>query len=293
MLPGRHREACAGGPCTGCQPCPQPHCQTCHRAHATWTCPSCVALARTNLAALLDLLAHLPNQAVHGRQAYHHHHGVPGGDATTMLVPASTRWQPGLVRVVYADPGDPRPPLDVLASWSNRWHQYAGTQPQPVTVARVAAHLVGQLHLLAQTALFVHLSKDVAAVLHQIENVLHAGDRPEVSRVPCLSCGTRLHKQWADKPGTDWWQCPVCGDTYNQGRYDRAQHAQLASRGAERFVPLMDAVAVTGRPENTVRAWVAQGLVETRRLPGRPREVWWPHVRERDLTTPTRQRKRP
>lgn len=293
IVPGRHRDTCPGGTCEGCQPCPRSHCRTCRRTHAVMTCPHCLELARLNLAMVVELLDRLPLQARHGRQAYHPHHDIPGGDATVMLVPASTSWEPGQLRTVYADPGDPRPPLDVLASWSNRWHAEAGTRPGPVTVERVTEHLNDQLHHIAGTQLFVHLTKDLAAVLHQLENVLYAGERPEVSRVPCLSCHTRLHKQWATKPHDDHWSCPVCGEVYDQRRYDRAQHAQLASRGADRYVPLTDAAAVTGRSEDTIRSWVRDGLVESRREPGRRREVWWPDVRERNIATPFRRRRRP
>jgi hypothetical protein len=242
---------------------------------------------------VLELLDALPEEQVNGRQTYHQHHGVPGGDATVMLVPASPTWDEGEARSTHPDqPDDVRPPLDVLAAWSIRWRASCGAPAQPVTIEGVTDHLAGQLHLIAASTMFLPFARDLGSLLHQMENVLHAGDRPDVSRVPCLSCGTRLQKQWADQADHDYWRCPVCGDRYDHGRYQRAQYDQLASRGADRFVPLMDAVAVTGRSEETVRSWVREGLVDSRREPGRPREVWWPDVRDRHRVTPVRSRGR-
>lgn len=290
VLPGRHRDDCPGD-CAGCQPCPEPHCQTCRTHHAEVTCPGCLGVARANLGELHDLVADLPEQAREGRQAFHHHHGIPGGDATVMLTPAAPRRPEGSTRRVYAEPGDPRPPLDVLTYWSNRWRaEVQHALSFPATMGNVVSYLDGQLHRIAETHLFTPLARDLARLLHSVENVLRAGDRPDVSRVPCLACGTRLVKVWAEEETRDHWRCRLCGELYDHGRYERAKHEQLASRGADRFVPLADAVAVTGRPEQTVRAWMRQGLIATRRDAGRL-QVWWPHVRERHLLTPTRRRR--
>jgi len=243
-------------------------------------------VARLNLALVAELAGHLPLQAVMGRQAWHTHDGLLGGDATVMLTPASTSWPEGDTRPVTTDqPNDVRPPLDVLSHWSNRW------SPRPVTTVDAACDYLGsQLHLIAaDPALFPPMAYDLARILHTLENVLHAGDRPEVSRVPCWDCGTRLHRVWSDDPDHDHWRCPVCGQTFDHLRYTACRHYQLASRGADRFVLLADAVAVTGRPETTVRAWVASGQITSRRVTGHI-EVWWPDVRDLARTTPTRRR---
>lgn len=257
------------------------------------TCPSCQAVARLNLAMIGELASHLALHAVLGRQAFHVHEDIPGGDATVMMAPASTGWAIGsYVRAIPELPHDVRPPLDVLAYWMRRWEDWTSAPPSLDTPSLDLAetYLGRVLHLIAATRLFVGLAHDLAGVTRELENVLHAGDRAEVSRVPCWDCGSRLLKVWGDQAKADHWRCPTCGELYDQGRYERAQHDQLASRGADRFVPLMDAVAVTARPEQTIRAWVRDGLVETRRLPGGTREVWWPDVRERHLVTPRRSR---
>jgi len=236
----------------------------------------------------------LPGQAVSGRQAFHVHAGLPGGDATVMLTPASPGWPPGHKEPVTTDqPGDVRPPLDVLAYWSNVWRDLTSNPAklQP-NLGRAIEHLDGALSRIAEHGMFPLLAKGLVRVLRQIENVVHAGDRPDVSRVPCWDCGTRLQKVWAEEERHDHWLCPVCGEFYDHGRYERAKHDHLHSRGADHFVLLMDAVAVTGRPEQTVRAWVVQGLVATRRSHSGRLEVWWPDVRDRHQTSAIRNRGR-
>lgn len=251
-------------------------------------------MARLNLAMVGELVSHLPTHAILGRQAWHEHDGLLGGDATVMLTPASPTWPVGDTRTVTTEqPNDVRPPLDVLVSWINRWH---GPRHDSLTypthdLGWCIDHLDSQLHPIADTPMFTPMARDLARVVHQLETVLHAGDRPDLSRVPCWDCGTRLHLVWADDPDHDSWRCPVCGQTFDHARYVACRHYQLASRGADRFVVVADAVAVTGRPEQTVRAWARDGLIQSRRTSGHL-EVWWPDVRDRDRTTPTRRRVR-
>jgi len=210
-----------------------------------------------------------------------------------MLTPAAPSRPAGDTRPVYAEPGDPRPPLDVLTYWANLWAETNGPRtPYPPTMARLQDHLDHQLHHIAATPHFPPMARDLSRLRASLENVLHAGDRPELSRVPCLVCGARLVKVWGAEEKQDHWRCPSCRELYDQGRYERAKHDQLASRGAERFVPVSDAIAVTGRPEQTVRAWMRQGMVAVRRDQAGRLQVWWPHIREKHRSTPTRRRKR-
>ena len=242
-----------------------------------------------------ELHTHLPTQAGHGRQAWRSSDDLLGGDATVMLAPASRSWDAGqAIPVTVELPRDPRPPLDVLAYWINRWHgQLHATRVLPThDMSWAVEYLAHHLHRIGETPWMVGLARDLGSVVHELENVLHAGDRPDVSTVPCWDCGSRLHKIWAEDESRDHWRCPTCGQLYDQGRYERAQHDQLASRGADRFVPLTDAAYATGRSEQTIRNWRSLGLIESRRSPTSGRvEVWWPDVRERHLVTATRRRK--
>jgi hypothetical protein len=253
-----------------------------------------LALVRATLTTIRGLVTNLPGQAVHGRQAFHEHGGLLGGEATVMLTPASPSWDAELIRVVMVEvPGDVRPPLDVLTYWARVVARDTSTTVGPlVDVEAASTYLERQLHLAVRLDVWPVLMKDLARLLHSVENVVHAGHRPDVSRVKCWECGERLVKVWTDTEPHDYWRCPGCGEVYDRGRYDRAQHDQLASQGAERFVPISDAVVVTGRSERTVRGWVRLGLVEARHRPGALLEVWWPDVRDRHRVTPIRRRRK-
>jgi hypothetical protein len=253
-------------------------------------------VARRNLDALRDLAGQLPAESWTGRHAYRIHEGIPGGDALVLL--ASAAEQRGRVGQTARPrpelPNDPTPVLDVLVFWEELWR---GETDQPTalrpTLERVSDYLADQLHRIAGSRIFPHLARDLARSVTQVENVLHDGVRPDVSRVPCWECGARLVKVYARQARDDHWTCPRCRETYDQGRYERAKYDHLASQGAERYVPVSDAIAATGRPEQTVRTWVRTGAVGSRREPGSGRlTVWWPDVRARHLAAGNRTRGR-
>jgi len=207
-----------------------------------------------------------------------------------MAVPAAPGWAPGHIAPVVAElPSDPRPPLDVLAYWTNTWRSLCD-QPTglPATIERACDYLDQQLHHIARDPIFPGLARDLARVRHQLETVLHAGVRPELTHTPCWDCGSRLARVWGATAATDCWRCGVCGQVYDQHRYTQAQHMHLLGRGADRYVALADAVAVTGRPYPTVQAWGREGMVAARRTHTGRVEVWWPDVRDRHRTTPLR-----
>lgn len=213
-----------------------------------------------------------------------------------LLTPAaSQRGRVGqTTRPVPELPNDPTPVLDVLVFWEELWRAELDqpTQLRP-TLDRVADYLDGQLHAIAGTRLFPHLAKDLARTVRQVENVLHDGVRPDVSRVPCWDCGARLEKRYAKQARHDRWECPRCHEVYDQGRYERAKYDHLASQGAERYVSVSDAIAATGRPEQTVRGWMRSGAVDSQRDPVTGRlTVWWPDVREQHLAAGNRTRAR-
>jgi len=251
-------------------------------------------MARSNLDALRQLTAHLPEEAHGGQHAYKIHEGIPGGDALVLLTPAAA--QRGRVgRTARPEPelpNDPTPVLDVLVFWEEQWRDETD-QPTALrpTLDRVADYLDRQLHQIAGTRLFPHLAGDLARAVHQVENVLHDGIRPDTSRVPCWDCGARLVKVYSDQARHDHWTCPRCHEVYDQGRYERAKYDHLASQGAARYVAVSDAIAATGRPEQTVRGWVRTGAVDSQRDPVSGRlTVWWPDVRAQHLAAGNRKR---
>jgi len=192
----------------------------------------------------------------------------------------------------YELPTDPHPPLDVLVFWEELWRRKTNAPTTlPPTMDRVGDYLDAQLHHIARDPVFPHMHKALRKAVRATENVLKEGHRPEVSRVPCLECGTRIVKVYASQERHDHWRCPTCGDQYDKGRYERALHDHLASRGAERYVPISDASAASGRPQRTLRNWAAQGAIDRTRDPLTGRLlVWWPDVRSMNHTKQTRKR---
>ncbi|MFF1820375.1 hypothetical protein ACFVWG_23925 [Kribbella sp. NPDC058245] len=251
-------------------------------------------MARSNLAAIRQLTARLPEEAHGGQHAYKIHEGIPGGDALVLNSPAAAlRGRVGPVPQPAPElPNDPTPVLDVLVYWEESWREHSdqptGLQP---TVDRVADYLDRELHRMAETPAFAELSADLARTVRQLENVLHDGVRPDVSRVPCWDCGARLVKVFAAQARHDRWVCPRCREVYDQGRYERAKYDHLASQGAARYVAVSDAIAATGRPEQTVRGWMRTGAVASQRDPASGRlQVWWPDVRAQHLAAGNRTR---
>lgn len=289
VLRNRHADTCQSGTaCTGCLPCPQPHCLTCRHTHADTTCAPCLAMARTNLANIAAMHARLGEEATEGRTALHNHNGVPGGEALVLLAPGTYRPR-GQARPTEEYANDANPPREVLAYWATAWQTHTGQPAHATTINDLHSYLDGQLHRIAEADAFPQLFRDLANTVHRLEDVLHDGHRPDTSRVPCWECGTRLEKRYGATAAQDHWVCPRCGERYDRGRYDRAKHDHLASEGAERYVLLADAVAAVGRSVKTVRTWMDRGLVTARRDPRTGRVfVWWPDVRSRHLEAATR-----
>lgn len=292
VLRNRHHNQCPGDDCPGCLPCTEPHCLTCKTTHAEHTCPGCLAMARTNMDLTALLYDRLRAEAQQGRQALHTHNGVPGGEALVLLAPGNYRARGE--RQPDEMPNDHNPPRVVLAHWAAWWQAHTGKRVDATTMHDLHSYLNGQLHRLAQHPAFPTLARDLARTVHHLEDVLHAGDRPEISKVPCWECGARLEKRYADTAARDYWQCPRCGERYDRGRYDRAKHDHLASKGAERYVLLADAGAAVGRSMRTVQTWARTGKVSTRRDPVSGRVyVWWPDVRAQHQAAGTRRRRQP
>lgn len=287
-LVGRHEPTCTREECHGCQPCPEPHCRKCHQQHTPTVCPGCLALVRVDLRTLGVLSTRLDHEAQHGRPAYHTHDGIPGGDAVVLAAPGHHYLdQHRTSSDEHAN--DPRPPLAVLTAWLHYW---TGDPSSTPTLRQAVLQLDSNLHHYATDLAFLTMARDLARSVRQVEDVLHDGERPEVSRVPCLECGTRIVKVYGSREAADYWLCPRCGEKYDRGRYDRAKHDHLASQGANRYVSVADATAAVGRPVQTVRSWIRRGLVDTQYDPSTGRLMgWWPDIRNLHLTTSTRDRR--
>lgn len=301
---GRHADDCDDGDCRGCLRCPEDHCPRCYVTHCVGTCPGCLYKGKTNLADIVDRIHELPAEALYGKAATS---PLPGGQATVALGPRSS----GAAAFASDDPEDwPRDddwhPLDVLETWSVMWWSWFGT-PEPtqrLTAADYAEYLTSVLHLAAATQPTVDewppdvpdMLRDIEKLKARLEDVTHAGDRPQRSQVPCLDCGERLEHRYSnpdgtepenDNPDNDRWVCPRCRRTYTDAEYRLAKAEHLGT--AEHFVPIATAAAAAGRSDWTIRDWVRRGLVAAACDPRtRLLVVWWPHVHAEHRTRAVR-----
>jgi hypothetical protein len=129
-----------------------------------------------------------------------------------------------------------------------------------------------------------------------LENILYAGRRQERSRIVCVDCEPEVRllllRGVADDGGDDQWKCPRCKKRYTSDDAQKAHAKMLRSKGAERWLHQTDAIALLkgqGRPERTVRDWLAEGEGSGYCDP-KTHEVWvwWPDLWTRHLVTPTR-----
>ncbi|MGH3356607.1 MAG: hypothetical protein ACRDOJ_11970 [Nocardioidaceae bacterium] len=302
--------------CSDPADCDRRHCALCRRGHPTdthpLTCPACVGRVRDQLAGIAELHHYARLRA----EAWHHPDAaIPGGAAMVLLGPVSRGIQARHLAYVTGDytdleaaAKDADPPLLTLATWEDCWRGWSG-QPagRLASIDSAAAYLDANLTRMAQQLEakvdgdgdeewppdFGQFAADVQRALIRLEDVLRAGERDEVSKTPCLDCGTRLARRYAARAVDDRWVCPRCRRRYTEAEFARAQHQQLAGEGADRFVRLGDALKAAPRPEYTVRTWVRRGLVSAYcELGTRQVMVWWPDVRALDREAATRQLRR-
>jgi hypothetical protein len=141
---------------------------------------------------------------------------------------------------------------------------------------------------------------DINRARVRLEDILAEGKRFEKSRIECDRCDSKagliVFRGTADDGSDDRWKCsnPACKARLNSDDVQRAHAKMLRSEGAERWVPQADAISLLkaqGRPEPTIRAWLAEGEgwgycdPKTHQV-----WVWWPDLWRKHLTTPTRKR---
>lgn len=266
----------------------------------------CIRVAQ-NLTRIVDLADGLEDQAINNAND----RLMPGGLAMVALGVVSNleAWGHKLDaaeraaiehggKVEVEDDDEWEPPLQSLLFWSEdlrRIHGYE-TDKRP-TVASEANFIRHYLDWLWENEpRWDDFAADVRAATRRLEDTLKEGDRPERTRIVCdrdfCERPRRLIRVYGDTPAEDRWKCPSCKSRFDGDDLRRAHAAQLRSQGAERFVPLVDAIdtlRAQERGERTIRRWLADGDVETRRESGRI-EAWWPDLWRLHLSTPTRRR---
>lgn len=272
VLRGKHAEECAGEPCSGCQPCTEPHCRVCAREHAEGTCAACVGATRDDLHEIARLCGNLHAEV---RWA-----GVDS-EAMNLLGPAANPEAWGHVTTsvnVGRLPADylgwcdrckvPWPceqhadgelhPLFVLTTWDSVWRDALDhDEPEELaTIAGAVFYLDLQMTYMAghEHAPFEDFARDLRRCLAHLEAVLHDGEQID-SGAPCMTCQRPLTRTWGDTPQHDGWECKPCRETSNEAQYRFAVRADYIKRAE--WLTDADMSTRTEIPAATVRSWAA------------------------------------
>lgn len=229
-LSPEHLADCAEGDCRGCRPCGKSHCAmrgSCanHVDHSAGivTCAGCIGRTRTDLQAIEDRYAEIPDEAMQA--------GVDS-EAANLAGPAASpdqvkaRRKAGVHVEVFAPPrgnkpaiiDDPHHPYSVLGRWDMALREdYDQPTDLLVSVSRAKDYLASMLGVFAQDQpqAFEEFASDVATCRTHLESVLSDSRQPERG-APCPSCReageekpARLAKRYgSDKSGADdRWVC--------------------------------------------------------------------------------------
>jgi len=244
---------------------------------------------------------------------------IPGGAAMVALgsvanveawenrQQATERYGLAYTSVVDEDPDEAWSAYQLLEFWSEDWRRIHGMDFEPTphrprpTVASEANFIRWALDWAWNNEPYwVDFATDINRARVRLENILYAGNRFERSRIECDRCerkpGLLVFRGTADDGSDDRWKCPnpACKARLTSEDVQRAHAKMLRSEGAERWVPQADAISLLkaqGRPERTVRQWLADGEGWGYCDP-KTHEVWiwWPDLWRKHLTTPTRKR---
>lgn len=241
-----------------------------------------------DLQAIIELAGALETQAIHKAND----RLMPGGHAMVALGPvadlaAHAAWleaaeEQAIANALHAgldprkvghlietDDDEWEPPLQTLRFWSEDWRRIHGLDyQQTVTIASEARFLYwAREWAWDNEPRFDHFAADVNRARCRLENLLHAGTRPELTRVLCDREHCAKHPRLVKLRGhgdlPDNYKCPSCKTRFDEDAFQRAYSHQLRSEGAAKFVALPDAIGtlkVQGRPERTIRKWLQPPL---------------------------------
>lgn len=271
-----------------------------------------VKVAR-DLTEIVDLYARLETQAISDGD----NPDMPGGAAMVALghvanmeawenrQQATERYQRAYTSVVDEDPDESWSAFQLIEFWSEEWRRvhemdFEATprRPRP-TIASEANFVRWALDWAWDNEpRWDDFAADIRRARVKLEDILAAGNRFEKSRIECDRCddkpGLLVFRGVADDGSDDRWKCPACGARLNSDDVQRAHAKMLRSEGAKRWVPQADAISLLkaqGRPERTVRQWLADGEGSGYCDPKTHQVwVWWPDLWRKHLTTPTRAR---
>lgn len=187
-------------------------------------------------------------------------------------------------------------PLLVLGTWEDIVRDERD-QPTDLraTVARAADYLRNSLDwmfaLAADEQMRFARADKMSVEIHRcramLENLLMDGERAEFARVTCTepNCDEkpRLMKVYGEEAATDHHKCPACRARYDFDEFVRAAKVHAFSEAADKtWMTIADAAFSIERPVNTIRTWIKNDRIQSRRTPGVPTTVYvfWPDVRD-------------
>lgn len=250
---------------------------------------------------------------------------IPGGAAMVLLGPGADveAWNyiqmsavlgrlnlPGKeLAAILSD--DIEPPLSFLASWADIVREARSQEPSKrrASIAGEVLYLRSALDWMLSVnddgePWFIEVesfAEDLAKVRWAMEAVLHDGDRDDKINARCKECeaAPRLSvRKGEGADGSDFWQCPKCGQVYDEGGVARCWRKMLVDKGdPPEWIPLRQAASALARPVTTVRDWTLstpyrEPLVTSRR--GEDGRTWvvWAEARATDDLTRRRGRNR-
>lgn len=202
--------------------------------------------------------------------------------------------------VADEDPDEAWSAFQLLEFWSEQWRtEHRAEYDTRPTIVTEAGFIRWALNWAWDNEPYWDdFARDVNAARVRLENVLYAGRRVELSRIVCPHCDEkpRLIVQRGRAPDCDddQWKCKLCKTRFNRDDVRKAHAKMLRSEGAERWLHQVDAIGLLrtqGRPERTVRQWLADGEGSAYCDPVTHEVwVWWPDLWRKHLATPTRNR---
>jgi hypothetical protein len=248
-----------------------------------------VGEARDNLNQIVDLYAHLLDQALNGGHDGHLEAARPHPtDSMTMLGPIANyeAWSHQTATRIRANitgrdwvtddhDHDPDHPALVLAWWDDMWRTLNQHLPAVTpTLSAYANYLNLNMTAMAREprANFHEFAADMTRTRTQLESLLYAGEADERG-VQCLKCNTPLTRR-SDPPRAgnkvdqgglrDEWVCPAPGC---RRRYSTAEYYFAVAQAFRAHSPALcvdDIHTQYGIAKGTIWVWANRGKVRRR-----------------------------